>query len=216
VDYYGNKKWKDFSGKRMKEPFFTVYFTSLIQEIKSNEDGDCISANSFKKSFKQFFDPSQMHDCSEFIRFFLSNLQDESTPAKKREDPKRKSLSEKNPKICSENEKNKENELKINFNDVLQAKLAALNFWMAYRIEHPSFVDSLFGGLLESRVTCGKCGFDSITYDPFLDFALPICDGNLIDCFRLFFKKEKVEYFIFLYEIDRKILIVLFFMMKYL
>lgn len=213
VEYYGNKKWKDFQGKRIKDPLFSSCFSNLIHEIKSKEVGDCITASYFKKLFKKIFDPSQMHDCSEFIRFLLSNLQDETNPAiKKKEIPrKNNALPEKhlkkNKEEGSNGEKYKLNErdydatelntkLELNnrnIDDVQYQKQAALSFWLSYRSEHPSPIDSLFGGLLESRVSCGSCGYKTINYDPFMDLALPICDGSIIDCFKLFFQKEKLE-----------------------
>lgn len=208
VEYYGNKKWREIQGKRMKDPLFSNCFSNLIQEIKSKEPGDCINASSFKKSFKKVFDPSQMHDCSEFIRFLLSNLQDESNPPPKKREalPKSNILPEKQLKNSKENGSNEEKpklkeaealesevEQKQNLDNPHHQKQAALSFWLSYRSEHPSTIDSLFGGLLESRVSCGNCGHKTITYDPFMDLALPICDGDLRDCFKLFFKREKVE-----------------------
>ncbi|XP_044479337.1 ubiquitin carboxyl-terminal hydrolase 2-like [Mangifera indica] len=38
----------------------------------------------------------------------------------------------------------------------------------------PTFVDSVFGGLISSTVCCVECGHSSTVYEPFLDLSLPV------------------------------------------
>ncbi|KAJ3681232.1 hypothetical protein LUZ60_015721 [Juncus effusus] len=38
----------------------------------------------------------------------------------------------------------------------------------------PTLVDSVFGGLLSSTVSCMDCGFTSVVHEPFLDLSLPV------------------------------------------
>lgn len=39
---------------------------------------------------------------------------------------------------------------------------------------HDSLVDDLFGGFLQSTVTCNSCHHQSHCFDPFLDLSVPI------------------------------------------
>lgn len=39
---------------------------------------------------------------------------------------------------------------------------------------HDSTVDDLFGGFLQSTITCSGCGHRSHCFDPFLDLSVPI------------------------------------------
>ena len=46
--------------------------------------------------------------------------------------------------------------------------------WSIYREVNPSFIDSVFTGLMTSTVKCLKCSHCSYTYDPFLDLSVSI------------------------------------------
>ena len=68
--------------------------------------------------------------------------------------------------------------------------------WNIYRNVNPSFVDSVFTGLITSTVKCLKCKFCSYTYDPFLDISVSIenkKNDNLKDCLDRYFSSEKLD-----------------------
>ena len=46
--------------------------------------------------------------------------------------------------------------------------------WNIYRKVNPSFVDSVFTGLMRSCVRCMKCNYCSYTFDPFMDLSVSI------------------------------------------
>ena len=46
--------------------------------------------------------------------------------------------------------------------------------WNIYRKVNPSFVDSVFTGLMRSCVKCMKCNYCSYTFDPFMDLSVTI------------------------------------------
>jgi ubiquitin carboxyl-terminal hydrolase 2/21/ubiquitin carboxyl-terminal hydrolase 8 len=43
---------------------------------------------------------------------------------------------------------------------------------------HDSLVDDLFGGQLQSTITCSACGAQSHCFDPFLDLSVPLPRGK--------------------------------------
>ena len=53
---------------------------------------------------------------------------------------------------------------------------AANRFWSLHVQRNDSIVTDLFHGLLKSTITCPKCHFQNITYDPFNTLALTIPD----------------------------------------
>jgi ubiquitin C-terminal hydrolase len=65
--------------------------------------------------------------------------------------------------------------------------------WEWYKHNHQSIFELLFGGLYESQVECKRCGFRSLTYDPFLDISLPIQAKTLTGCLKLYFGPEELS-----------------------
>lgn len=61
-------------------------------------------------------------------------------------------------------------------------------------IRTTTFVQKIFGGKLRSRVTCHNCGYNSDTYDPFMDLSLDVRKGinSLTDAFRAFTSKDSL------------------------
>ncbi|KAJ1962129.1 hypothetical protein GGI12_002833 [Dipsacomyces acuminosporus] len=59
------------------------------------------------------------------------------------------------------------------------------------RIQETSLVHQIFGGYLQSQVTCSKCDHDSNTFDPLLDISLDIQSGsNIAKALRSFTRPE--------------------------
>ncbi|KAJ2648082.1 hypothetical protein IWW40_004170 [Coemansia sp. RSA 1250] len=48
------------------------------------------------------------------------------------------------------------------------------------RIQETTLTHQVFGGYLQSQVSCSRCGYDSNTFDPLLDISLDIHSGNTI------------------------------------
>ncbi len=62
-------------------------------------------------------------------------------------------------------------------------------------IRRTTFVQKMFGGKLRSRVTCHNCGYNSDTFDPFMDLSLDVRKGinSLTDAFRAFVAKDHLS-----------------------
>jgi hypothetical protein len=67
---------------------------------------------------------------------------------------------------------------------------AAKRFWDLHIQRNNSIVTDLFHGLLKSTITCPKCNFHSITYDPFNTLALTIPDIRRINQYNQ--KRKKI------------------------
>ena len=64
--------------------------------------------------------------------------------------------------------------------------------WEWYQRSHANIIDRLFGGQYKGSVKCNSCGFNSDTYDPFLEISLPVLGNCLSDCFDIQFGREKL------------------------
>ena len=60
---------------------------------------------------------------------------------------------------------------------------AAKRFWNLHTERNDNIITDLFHGLLKSTITCPRCKFNNITYDPFNTLALNIPDQNVINFF---------------------------------
>ncbi|ORX71366.1 cysteine proteinase, partial [Linderina pennispora] len=59
------------------------------------------------------------------------------------------------------------------------------------RVQETTLVHQIFGGYLQSQVTCSKCDYDSNTFDPLLDISLDIQSGSsLTKALRAFTRPE--------------------------
>lgn len=64
------------------------------------------------------------------------------------------------------------------------------------RLDETTFIHRVFGGYLRSQVRCTKCGYQSNTYDPFLDLALEISkksSNSIATAFCEFSRKETLD-----------------------
>lgn len=168
-DYFIQEKYSQINYKTKKSFKYTYAYQSLFAEIAKNSRNDsCINASNFKKMFKKNFSPYEMHDSQEFLRFLLSEMQDEMNPPIPSKIVKKFQLAD--------------------FSSVEEA-------WEFYQKYHPSIIDELFAGQLVSQVVCPLCEKVSNAYDPFLDLSLTITKstGTIYECLELFCKKEAVE-----------------------
>jgi ubiquitin C-terminal hydrolase len=71
--------------------------------------------------------------------------------------------------------------------------------WNRYKRYDNSSIIDLFGGQLESVVTCKTCRFQSVTYDTFLDLSLSVATSSgqphtsIGECLDTYFKEESLE-----------------------
>ncbi|KAJ2849320.1 hypothetical protein IWW36_002706 [Coemansia brasiliensis] len=62
------------------------------------------------------------------------------------------------------------------------------------RIQETTLTHQIFGGYLQSQVSCSRCGHDSNTFDPLLDISLDIHSGNTIQkALRSFTRPESLS-----------------------
>ncbi len=140
--------------------------SNALNEFISKYSKTSSSIRACESLFKichSFLEPSQQHDCQEFLRRFLSKIQEELNYNKKYSFPD-----------------------KANYQKV----------WEIYRENNPSFIDSIFCGLMRSSVICNKCKYKSDTYDPFLDMSVPIRrkqHETLENCLDTYFSEEFID-----------------------
>ena len=58
---------------------------------------------------------------------------------------------------------------------------AAQRFWRLHIERNDNIITDLFHGLLKSTITCPKCNFKNITYDPFNTLTLTIPSVNIVN-----------------------------------
>ena len=69
--------------------------------------------------------------------------------------------------------------------------MAAKRFWDLHVERNDNIVTDLFHGLFKCTITCPKCDFKNITYDPFNTLALTIPDERMVNYLRKRPKKRK-------------------------
>lgn len=94
----------------------------------------------------------EQHDCQEFLRFYLGELQDELNPVNM-------------PKPLGASSVLNLPSIK-NSNGALNCK------YQEHKALHNSIIDRLFSGMLMNTLQCQKCMKTSRTIDPFLDLSI--------------------------------------------
>jgi ubiquitin C-terminal hydrolase len=119
-----------FSNKLYEGKKSTPACNALREFIDTyNSAGSSLKAcNSLYKICHSFLPANEQNDCQEFLRRFLSKIQEELNGNKKYTFPD-----------------------KATFDKV----------WQIYKENNPSFIDTLFSGLMRSSVICNKCGYKS-------------------------------------------------------
>ena len=90
-DYFLSEKYKDNKYKTIKPPKYINIYSDALKVINSNATSVNVSnkknhsnfvnaANFFKSVLKKVFNPREQQDIHEFIRLFLSEIQDELNP----------------------------------------------------------------------------------------------------------------------------------------
>jgi hypothetical protein len=148
--------------KSKKDPQACQALKEFVNSYE-NSSGSLKAPSSIYKVCHSFLTANTQHDCQEFLRRFLTKIQEELNWDKKYTIPDKASLEQ---------------------------------AWNIYREINPSFVDSLFTGLMRSSVICNLCGHKSDTYDPFMDISVPIKKKpveSIESCLDYYFAKEHID-----------------------
>ncbi|KRX08355.1 hypothetical protein PPERSA_03349 [Pseudocohnilembus persalinus] len=76
--YFQNQQFTKIQYKTKKQFKFSIAYSELLHSITNNPGKyPIVNAYSIKKLCKKQFDPGEQHDTQEFLRYFLSELEDE-------------------------------------------------------------------------------------------------------------------------------------------
>lgn len=165
------------SAIRDKDSRVARAFHDLVKKALRSEFGSVVSPGAFHEKVKlkdRKWGGMRQHDSQEFLQFLLNVLREQCNR-----------IREKKPKYKELDEKGTQQE---------QAS-QALKYYKSW---HDSIIDDIFGGLLESSITCDLCNHISYCFDPFLDLSLPVPGSagdsvRLQDCLSKFTEKENLE-----------------------
>ncbi|KAI9105652.1 hypothetical protein DFS34DRAFT_21539 [Phlyctochytrium arcticum] len=130
-------------------------FAALVNQTGKALSTKSVSPSAFKKHLERYapqFAGYQQQDSQEFLRFMLDGLHEDLNKVSVR------------PKY-SYNEDDVDK-----LSDVDKARFS----WNRYHTGNKSVIFDLFGGQLESTVTCLSCKHRSVTFDTYWDLSLPI------------------------------------------
>jgi ubiquitin C-terminal hydrolase len=67
--------------------------------------------------------------------------------------------------------------------------------WVSYRVKNASFIDSIFTGFNQSKITCKNCTRSFYSYEPFMDLSVPIPknEKSIDKCLQIFFDEESIN-----------------------
>lgn len=158
-DYFLSEKYKENKCKTIKPPKYINIYSDALKLINSFETNNNIStkkshsnfvnaANLFKSILKKVFNPREQQDIHEFIRLFLSEIQDELNPI----------IDRKNPSSS--------------LNQSSDGK------WEAYLKNNSSIIDFLFSSQIKTKIQCLECKKTREIFEIFLDYSVPIVKSN--------------------------------------
>lgn len=87
-EYFLSENYKQIKQKTLKRPKFIIAYTDALKIVKtlSKNRKNVAHLSGIQKLLKKYFDPKEQHDIHEFLRIFLSEIQEELTPKKKSND----------------------------------------------------------------------------------------------------------------------------------
>jgi len=178
--FISSKFKKDINSKSSMKGQFVLAFNDLLCEALKNTKNKHIKPSNFKKQLEKFapqFYGYEQQDSQEFLRFLLDGFHEDLNRAHTK------------PKFNYTDD-----EL-----DALSDDKKALVSWNRYQLWNNSYIFDIFGGQLQSRVTCLRCNHQSSTFDTFWDLSLPIPKNTgkrqhtLEDCLREFSAEEQLD-----------------------
>ena len=128
-------------------------YAALIQQMWSGQNAS-VSPYDMKGIIGEIspqFQGYRQHDAQELLNFLLDGLHEDLNIVKKKP-----YVEDKDPEPHTPDE------------------IVAAGAWSNFLLRNRSFVVDKFYGQLRSHLTCNKCGFDTVKFDPFLSLSLPI------------------------------------------
>ena len=87
-EYFLSETYKQIKNKTIKKPRFVIAYTDALKIIKTlpknNKKNNVANLSGIQKLLRKYFDPGEQQDIHEFLRVFLSEMQDELTPKPKK------------------------------------------------------------------------------------------------------------------------------------
>ena len=150
-----NKYNRDGAGGKLAKAWYELieYYWNSRYSCGNPREIKSIVASKNRK-----FSGYQQQDSNEFMTVFLEILGEDLNKASK--------------KIYRELKEQQEGETDVE---------AAQRFWDLHVGRNDNIITDLFHGLLKSTITCPKCNFKSITYDPFNTLALTIPSERIVN-----------------------------------
>ncbi|KAJ3097936.1 Ubiquitin carboxyl-terminal hydrolase 21 [Phlyctochytrium bullatum] len=168
----------------LKGQLATAFAEAMKEIMKVVGDNGKVYNPSNLKKYVQYWAPQfagyDQQDAQEFLRFMLDGLHEDLNRVSSR------------PKFTY-----KDTDVDV-LTDVEKARFS----WARYHAASSSLIFDIFGGQLQSTVTCLSCGQLSTTFDTFWDLSLPIPKNrsrgsdkecNILDCLREFAMEEVLE-----------------------
>lgn len=148
----------------MKGQLAKVY-ASLMKDMWSG-DFTTVAPTDFKRvisSFAPQFAGYQQHDSQELMNFLLDGLHEDLNRVRNK------------PYV------------EVKDFDNVPDEVAASEAWSRHLLRNDSVVIDHCQGQLKSHVTCPKCGYNSVTFDPYMSLSLPLPVMNTVKVtFRFF------------------------------
>ena len=84
TEYFIGEMYKKIKHKTLKRPRFIIAYTDALKAIKTlpknNKKSTVANLSGIQKLLRKYFDPGEQQDIHEFLRVFLSEMQEELTP----------------------------------------------------------------------------------------------------------------------------------------
>ena len=129
-----------------------ITYAQLLKDLWSAEYG-MVNPTDFKRVIGQFapqFAGYQQHDSQELMNFLLDGLHEDLNRVRDKK------------------------YVEVKDYDGEPDDLVARQSWRLHLLRNDSVVVDYCQGQLKSHVTCPRCNFDSITFDPYLSLSLPL------------------------------------------
>ena len=162
-----NKSNRDGAGGKLASAWYELikyYWTSNISH------GNPSIIKSIVASKNRKFSGYSQQDSNEFMTVFLEILGED--------------LNRANRKVYRELQEQQKGESDVD---------AAQRFWKLHIERNDNIITDLFHGLLKSTITCPKCKFKNITYDPFNTITLTIPSERIVNILNQRQKKSVIK-----------------------
>ena len=150
-----NKSNRDGAGGKLAMAWYDLIY---YYWNSNHRYGNPHSIKNIVASKNRKFSGYQQQDSNEFMTVFLEILGED--------------LNKANKKVYRELKEQQKGESDVD---------AAQRFWKLHIQRNDNIITDLFHGLLKSTITCPKCKFKSITYDPFNTITLTIPSERIVN-----------------------------------